>query len=171
MDTFIGPLIGFALGFFFAFFDMKKGRYWYRSWYKLTHKEGLPEDSPQTFIQNQPFSKRLVPAVILSAIVGYILFATGGLNWVLLLINTSLMLVAMMFSFYAFPFLIQKISPKLGQVRDTIKKIDELEASLKRNDVKEKPEMDKMEPPKDAQKSDDKKDDNWRSGVKDFLDK
>ena len=175
MDSLIALLIGFGFGLAFAWFDKKKGNFWYRSWYKLTHKEALEEGSSSTFLQNQPFSSRIVPAIILSAVIGLVFYITGDLNVVMILIYMALIFVGIMASFYTFPFFTKQIQPQLEKVKDTIVKIDEIEASIKDKPNPEKIDDIVKEDPNNKEKEipkDDKKDDkDWRSGVKDFLDK
>ncbi|MBI1306879.1 MAG: hypothetical protein GC181_09750 [Bacteroidetes bacterium] len=176
MGTLLPLLVGLIVGIAFAFFDRKRGLFWYRSWYKLTHKDGLPEDSQHTFLFQQPFSKRLVPAVTMTLAIGWLFYVAGNINFFELLLYLALMLIGMMLSFYLFPFFTKSVQPQIKQIRNTIERIDEIEQSIKDKNVTipieskdEKPEEQKKD---DSDKKDDKdKGDDWRKGVKDFLDK
>jgi len=166
MDLLSPLLIGFVLGLGFAWFDLKKGNFWYRAWFKLTHKEGLDSESDLTFLKGQPFSARLIPAILISIIVVAVFKVTGNLNFFLNLWYSGLILVGLLAAFYLFPFFMQRIRPQLQNVQKTIKKIDEIEASARKVD-KPKAEPEKIDP----KKPDDDEDKDWRKGVKDFLDK
>ena len=80
MDTLLSLIIGLVLGVVFVIWDHKKGQKWYKRWFDLTHKERLPEGTDVTFIRNQPFSKRLVPAVLITGIFMYATWWLGSLN-------------------------------------------------------------------------------------------
>ena len=117
MEAYVALIIGYGIGLLFAFFDRKRGKFWYRAWYKLTNKDPLAEDSELTFLINQPFSARLVPAVLISLVAGFLFWVTGDLNILLILLYVALMFIGMMLSFYTFPFFVKRVQPQLGKIK------------------------------------------------------
>ena len=170
MDTLLSLIIGLVLGVSFVLWDHKKGLKWHKRLFDLTHKERLPEGIDLTFIRNQPFSKRLVPAVLITGIFMYVAWWLGNLNPLITLLHGVIALVAVLIGFYVGPFIAKKLPQGLAKANETLKKIDELEADL---GAKEAPKK-VIDPEKSAKpepKKEDKKDDNWRKGIQDFLDK
>ncbi|MFT5723994.1 MAG: hypothetical protein ACI9JN_001111 [Bacteroidia bacterium] len=170
MDTLLALIIGLVLGISFVIWDHKKGQKWYKRWFDLTHKDRLEAGKDVTFIRNQPFSKRLVPAIFITAIFMYVTWWLGNLNPLITMLHGAIALVAVVAGFYIGPYIANKLPKGLAKANETLKKIDELEADLSAKDVPTKtiePERAKKVEPKTP----DKKDDDWRSGVKDFLDK
>ena len=169
MDTLLSLIIGLVLGIAFVLWDHKKGSSWYKRWFDLTHKERLPDGSDVTFIRNQPFSKRLIPAVLITGLFMYITWWLGNLNPLITMLHGAIALVAVLVGFYVGPFIANKLPKGLAKANQTLKKIDALEADLGTKEVPKKTiEPEKKEAPKP--KDEGKKDDDWRSGIKDFLD-
>lgn len=169
MDTLLSLIIGLVLGVVFVIWDHKKGQKWYKRWFDLTHKERLPEGTDVTFIRNQPFSKRLVPAVLITGIFMYATWWLGSLNPLVTLLHGVIALAAVLVGFYTGPFIAKKLPKGLAKANETLKKIDALEADLSAKEVPTKTiEPEKKEAPA---KKENKKDDDWRKGVQDFLDK
>ncbi|MBR9860206.1 magnesium transporter [bacterium] len=182
MDSLIALIIGFGIGFGFYYFDLKKGFSSYRKWYKLTHKDPLPAESNKGWVFNQPFSARLSMALVLSLVLAVILFFTGNLNLIMILVYAAVVLVGCLVAFYLSPYLFNKVPGHLEKISKAIEKVDEIEERLKKEETasetaikeeaKAKSEIEEPETKEEDQpekKKDDK--DDWRSGVKDFLDK
>ncbi len=169
MDTLLALIVGFVLGILFVLWDNKKGYVWYKRWYDLSHKEPLKQMNHYSFINNQPFSKRVVPAILITASFTLITYLMGSLNPAYALLTGGISLVGVIVGFYIGPFVANKLPKGLQKATETLEKIDKLEAELKAEkkteEITEKPETE--EPKSD----DEKKDDDWRKGIKDFIDK
>ncbi len=122
MDILISLLIGFALGIVFFIWDNKKGKKWHRRWYDLSHKTPLAEDSEDSFIVNQPFSKKLIPAVIITILFSYVTWSFGDINPILAIISSLIMLVAVLIGFYVGPFMSRTVPKGLNEANKTLKK-------------------------------------------------
>ena len=171
MDTILSLIVGFAFGLIFTFWDNKNGKKWYKRWHNLSHKSPLPEDSNLSFTNNQPFSKRLVPAIILTAIFVYITWMFGELNLIYTILTFTLILIGVLLAFYTGPLILNALPGKLKEANKALKKIDELEQDLKSSAETILPtRKEEAEPIKEV-KPEKKSDDDWRKGVKGFLDK
>ena len=179
MDSFIALIIGLALGVGFYYYDIKKGTKAYVKWYNLTHKDKYNSPVQRGFVFNQPFSGRITPAIFISAVIAVLFYITGNMNPISILLYGAVMFVGLMAAFYLSPFMFKNVPEQLERISKAIEKVDELEAELKneKNEESPEPEIEKQEDPQDENEkkpdSDDDKDkgDDWRSGVKDFLDK
>ncbi|PCJ66024.1 MAG: hypothetical protein COA58_08085 [Bacteroidetes bacterium] len=177
MDPLLSLIVGFVFGLLFFFFDLNGGKKWYRRWHNLSNKNPLNEDSNQGFVHQQPFSKKLVPAVFIFVLFSFILWYTGNLNPIEILISGGILLFALMLAFHLGPLLLNILPAKMKQVNKAIEKIDELEANIKSEKIEVQevtPEKIEVEKPKEtpkpkAKEAEPKKD--WRDGVQDFLDK
>lgn len=170
MDTLLSLIIGLVLGVAFVIWDHKKGQKWYKRWFDLTHKDRLEEGGDLTFIRNQPFSKRLVPAILITGVFMYVTWWLGNLNPLITMLHGVIALAAVLVGFYVGPLIAHKLPKGLAKANETLKKIDALEADLSAKEVPTKTvEPEKKIAPKG--KKEDKKDDDWRKGVQDFLDK
>lgn len=170
MDTLLSLIIGLVLGVGFVIWDHRKGQKWYKRWFDLTHKDRLPAGTDVTFIRNQPFSKRLVPAVLITGTFMYVTWWLGSLNPLMTILHGVIALVAVLVGFYTGPFIANKLPKGLAKANETLKKIDELEADLSTKEVPKKTiEPEKIEKPENEKE--DKKEDDWRKGIQDFLDK
>lgn len=169
MDTLLALIVGFVLGILFVLWDNKKGYLWYKRWYDLSHKDPLAQMNHYSFINNQPFSKRVVPAILLTAAFTLITYLMGSLNPAYALLTGGVSLAGVIVGFYVGPFVANKLPKGLQKATETLEKIDKLEAELK---AEKKKEEITQQPKPEAPKSDsDKKDDDWRKGIKDFIDK
>ncbi|MFT4522507.1 MAG: hypothetical protein ACI8ZN_001457 [Bacteroidia bacterium] len=181
MDSFLAFLIGCASGIGFCFLDNKFGRTWYQRWHNLTNQYKIDPQSVKTFVQYQPFSKRFVPAILLGLLLGYIFYLTGAENKLILLLDVGLMMVGILLSFYVYPIITKKLPKQLKAVKETLEKFDGIEEKISKavdgaKAVIEpvlRPKLDEATLDTEAEKEPPakKKDDDWRSGVKDFLDK
>ncbi|MGB0850002.1 MAG: hypothetical protein ACPGTP_02040 [Bacteroidia bacterium] len=173
MDPILSIIVGFAFGLLFFFFDLKGGKKWYRKWHNLSNKNPLEDGSQKGFVHQQPFSKKLVPAIFIFVLFSLTLWYTGNLNPIEILISGGLLMLATMVAFYLGPLLLNILPAKMKQVGEAIEKIDELEAGIKQRQI-EVPE--KVEVKKPIEKAPEKEKEiepkkNWRDGVQDFLDK
>ncbi|MBO6515202.1 MAG: hypothetical protein JJ975_01450 [Bacteroidia bacterium] len=171
MDTFLSLLVGFVIGILFFAWDNKKGYVWYKRWYDLSHKTPLDSDNVYSFINNQPFSKRLVPAIILTVLFAWGSWLLGDLNLIITLVTGMLSLVGVIAGFYVGPMVMNKLPKGLKEANKTLKKIDELEKDLLDDQKEPKPQQPQAPEQSSSDKTDDKKDTDWRKGVQDFLDK
>jgi uncharacterized membrane-anchored protein YhcB (DUF1043 family) len=171
MDSFLSLLVGLALGIVFFLWDHKKGQKWYKRWYDLSHKEALNEDRNDSFVVNQPFSKKLIPAIILTLIFSYVTWVFGDLNPIIAALTGLIMLIGVLIGLYVGPFMVKTVPSKLKQANKALKKIDAIEQDiLDEHSVVEEAEIEEAPKPEET-KDEPKKDDDWRKGVKDFLDK
>jgi hypothetical protein len=168
MVTFLSLRVGLVLGTLFYFWDNKKGYSWYKRWYDLSHKEPLETTDVYSFVNNQPFSKRLIPAIIIAVAFSYLTWLLGDINLIITLLTGALSLVGILVGFYLGPLILKKLPKGFKEAKKTLDKIDSLEQDLTNKSPKPisepTPEPEKKSPPK-------KDDDDWRKGVKDFLDK
>jgi len=168
MDTFLSLIVGLVLGTLFYFWDNKKGYTWYKRWYDLSHKEPLEVTGVYSFVNNQPFSKRLIPAVIIAVVFSYLTWLLGEVNPLYTMLSGVLALIGILIGFYLGPLIMKKLPKGVKEAKKTLDKIDSLEQDLKEKSskpvIEPTPEPEKKDPPK-------KDDDDWRKGVKDFLDK
>ncbi len=172
MDSFLSLLVGFVIGILFFVWDNKKGYTWYKRWYNLSHKNALESEGQYSFINNQPFSKRLIPAVILTTLFAYGTWLLGDLNPIQSLLTGMLSLVGVLVGFYVGPMVMNKLPKGLKEANKALKKLDKLEEELKSSGSKKStPEPEKKKDDPKSGDNDDDKGDDWRKGVKDFLDK
>ncbi|MBT8326472.1 MAG: hypothetical protein KJP21_02035, partial [Bacteroidia bacterium] len=144
----------------------------YRRWHNLSHKNPLSDESDLSFLNNQPFSKRLVPAIILTLIFGYITWMFGHLNLIYTILTFALLLVGVLLAFYTGPLILNALPGKLKEANKALKKIDALEQDIKSTAEAVLPKSkEEAKPIEEEIKPEKKKDDNWRKGVKGFLDK
>lgn len=171
MDSLISLLVGFAIGILFYMWDNKKGYVWYKRWYDLSHKSPLEKLNHYSFINNQPFSKRVIPAIILTALFSYGTWLLGDLNPIESLLTGVVSLIGVLAGFYVGPFALKTLPKSWREANKTLKKIDKLEQDLlNKTESKKEPTPEKIEPPKKVNQQD-KPDKDWRKGVQDFLDK
>jgi len=178
MDPILSLIIGFVFGLLFFFYDLRGGKKLYRKWHDLSNKDPLEDASEKGFVYQQPFSKKLIPAVVIFIVFSLLLFYTGNLNPIEILISGSLLLAATMLAFYLGPLLLNILPSKLKQANKVIEKIDELEASVKSEfsedkkiRVKEKSEKEAVNKTEEKTISKEKSNKDWRDGIQDFLDK
>lgn len=173
MDTILALLIGFTLGILFVVWDNKKGQVWYKRWHDLSHRDPLVTAEKISFLNGQPFSKRLVPAVLITVVFMYLVWKLGSINPMVTILQSMVALVAVLIGFYVGPFIANKLPKGIKKANETLKKVDALESSLldKQEESIKKAPANKPEETKSEGDSENKKDDDWRKGVKDFLDK
>lgn len=169
MDSFQSLLVGFVIGTLFFLWDNKKGYTWYKRWYDLSHKKPL-ERNDLSFINNQPFSKRLIPGIILTALFMWLSWMLGDLNIVAAALSTVIALVGVVAGFYVGPFVLNTLPKTWREANKTLQKIDDLEKDLKQED-KDTPKTKPTQPDDTGKDDEDKDDKDWRKGVKDYLDK
>lgn len=173
MDTILALLIGFTLGILFVVWDNKKGQVWYKRWHDLSHRDPLETTEKVTFLYGQPFSKRLVPAVLITVVFMYFVWKLGSINPMVTILQSVVALAAVIIGFYVGPFVANKLPKGLKKANETLKKMDALESSiLDKKEATTPKEPDTKPEGTNPEKGDEnKKDDDWRKGIKDFLDK
>ncbi|MBI1286243.1 MAG: hypothetical protein GC178_01580 [Flavobacteriales bacterium] len=172
MDTLLAFFIGLAAGIAYYFLDYKSLTNSYRSWYKLTHKDPLPNDVEQGFVYAQPFSGKLYSAVFIAMIITVIIILTGSANILIQLLYGVFIMVGLMVSFYLAPLIFRHAPSNVSKLKKHLDRIDEMEADLKTDKLEEKPqpvEPAKPELEEGKKPGEDKKDDDWRKGIKDYL--
>ena len=174
MDTLLALFIGLVAGLLFYFFDFKRGLNAYRKWYDLTNKDELPDDVEMGFAYKQPFSGKLYTAIALSLFITLLVILAGSQNLFVELLYGVFILAGVMGAFYLAPLIFRHGGKHMNKLKKAVDKIDQFEADLKSKEkekvkieVKEEKEQ-KEEEPKEIKEE--KKDDDWRKGVKKFLD-
>lgn len=181
-------IIGFIIGTLFYYFDIKSGKKLYKRWYDVSNKDNLDASLGLGFVHGRLFGQKLKVAIILS-VVGYALgFLVFGMSPFIGLFYGGGLAIGLLLSFYTSNKLLGVFSKRANKTIEYIesiekgekkvseeinkivkgKKKEEEEVIQEKEEVKPE-EVQKQEPPKDDKKDD--KDDDWRSGVKKFLDK
>ncbi len=178
MDTLLAFFIGLAAGIVYYFFDYKKMTKGYRSWYKLTHKDAMPEGITQGFVYAQPFSGKLYSAIFLAMIITGIIILTGSANILIQLLYGVFIAVGLMLAFYVAPFIFRHAPGNVTKLKKKLNEIDKLESDLGFNRAPEEPKPVKVEKEKAVtetkpiEKEPEKpadKDEDWRKGINDYL--
>ena len=191
MDSFILiALLGFAAGVAIYYFDMKKGSRLYRWWYNLTHQHPLEEDVDKGFVHSRSFRQKLIIALIIAVVELVIAYLVGGFHIIHDFITAASIFSGLLAGFVAGPLALSKLPGGLKTAKQIINKAEELEAKyiddsgektpipksskepIPAKPKKEvKPESKEKELPESKLDSDNNDDKDWRSGIKDFLDK
>ena len=174
MDTLLALVLGLVGGIAYYFFDQRRMKGWHRKWYALTHKNPLLEGIDIGFVYGQPFSGKLYFAIFLSAVITFIIIITGTANLFIQLLYGIFILLGMMVAFYVTPLVMKHGVPRVKQMKDSIEKIDLMEAEMKGEETTSTttapPAPDPEEKKTDSEASSDKDDKDWRKGIKGFLD-
>lgn len=201
MEFAFHALIFFILGIVVYYLDSKFGVKWYRSWYNLTHKDPMPNDVSVGFVFNRGFQPKVALAIVLVGIellLSFLYGSAASLNNLLYGIGEF---IGIILGFMLAPRMIKGVPGKVKGAMDYMEKVDKGEVNIKKDLVKgafkagseikdvlsekDKPEpMPKVTPapeapvqtaeekaPEPEKKDEGKKDDDWRSGVKKFMDK
>ena len=182
-------IIGLILGIFIAFYDKKSGSKLYKKWYNVSNKNKIDENLEIGFITNQMFSQKLTVALIFTAIAYVVHFFILGEPF-LALFRMIGFFIGIMIAFYVGTLLLSLFSKKTNKVIDYIEKVEKGSIDLKEEAKKgyekakdkvmetvtgKEEEIEKViekEIPKEGVPlPDPKKGDNWRDGVKKFMDK
>ncbi|MCF8277734.1 MAG: hypothetical protein K9J17_13455 [Flavobacteriales bacterium] len=176
MDTLLAFFIGLASGIVYYFFDYKSMTKSYRNWYKLTHKDPMPDDLEQGFVYAQPFSGKLYSAIFLAVIITGIVILTGSANILIQLLYGVFITLGLMVAFYVAPLIFRHAPSNLSKLKSKLDQIDKMESDLGVNKIEEKPkpieaikqEREPDKKPADSAK-DKPKDDDWRKGIKGYV--
>ena len=172
-------ILGAVAGILLYYLDLKKGISWYRKWYDISHKEPFKGKLDKGFIHGQAFSQRFITGIVISVLVGAIIYAAGSLNLLVLSLSMAVFFIALVGGFYLGPVVFSKIVPRVEEIKSSLEKIDVIEKKLlkKEESAEEVPELEEV-PEQKIQKSqveeeEPKKEDqeDWRKGIKKHLDK
>ena len=173
MDTILAFFIGLGTGIIYYFIDYRKMTDSYRNWHKLTHKEGLTEDIERGFVYAQPFSGKLYSAIFLTVVITSIIILTGSANILVQLMYGLFIALGLMVAFYVAPVIFRHAPGRISKMKEHLDKIDEFESRVtsgksdsKTTDIAD---TDEVEPEPEKKKADSKNDDDWRKGIKDYL--
>ena len=125
------------LGAFWYVLDRRHGVKWYRFWFRMTHKDPLPDDVVVGFIYNRRSRHKVVMATILSTLQTFIaLFSVDTLN---LLVELILWIVEIPMTMVGFAIgpLVFKIWRRKDEMLDAV---DDLEQKYLGGDEERKPE-------------------------------
>ena len=185
MEITFAAIIGLVIGLLFSFYDKKSGIKLYRKWYNISNKNKIDPNLEIGFVTNQLFGQKLTVSLIITAIcyvIGVLAFDVPPFSGLFYMIGVF---IGLMVAFYTSSLLLSLFSKKTSKVIDYIEQVEkggiDLKAEAKKgmNTVKEKvketvspkeePKLKEKEIPKEEPEV--KKDDNWREGVKKFMDK
>ncbi len=173
MDTLLAFFIGLGTGIIYYFVDYRKLIGSYKSWYKLTHKNGLPKGVEQGFVYAQPFSGKLYSAIFLAIIITGVLILTGSANILVQIMYGLFIALGLMVAFYVAPLIFRHAPGKISKVKQQLDRIDELESKLKSErpaePTKRTESLNKIDQEPKEKGNNHKKDDDWRKGIKDYL--
>lgn len=181
-------IIGLVFGILFSFYDKKSGSKLYKKWYNISNKDDIDPNLDIGFVTNQLFGQKFTVAIVFT-VLAYILhyFLIGEAFYGLF--RMIGFFVGIMIAFYTANLLLSVFTKKSNKVIDYIEKVEkegiDLKAEAKKGFEKAKDKVmetvtgkeevvEKViekEIPKEEVKPDPKKDDNWRDGVKKFMDK
>lgn len=172
-------IIGFILGTAFYYYDMKKGKKLYKRWYDLSNKDNLDPKLGLGFVHGRLFGQKLKVSIIFSVIAYGIGFLVFGVNPFWGLFYAGALFLGFLVAFYLARKLLSIFSVKANKTIEYIESIEkgeknvseELNKLVKGKDKEtESIQKNKKVQEKEENKDEDK-DDDWRSGVKKFLDK
>jgi hypothetical protein len=181
--TLFTAILGLVLGTLFFYYDSKSGRKLYKRWHDISSKDKLDENLNVGFVNGQLFGQKLSVAISFTAIFYVIGFFILGMNLIHGLFYSLGLFLGLMLAFYIAPKFLAIFSKKAGKTIEYIESIekgdkkltDELNKILPKkeaivtepSETKETPKEKEIETPKETPK----KDDDWRKGIKGFLDK
>jgi hypothetical protein len=189
MEMSFAAIMGIVLGLLFTFYDKKSGINLYKKWYNISNKNKIDPDLEIGFVTNQLFGQKLTVSIILTGIAYLISFLVFGINPIQSLFYMVAFFLGLMVAFYTSGLLLSLFSKKTNKVIDYIEKVEkggiDLKAEAKKGfdkakekvmetvTPKEEPKEKEIEKeiPEEKPKPETKKDDNWRDGVKNFMDK
>lgn len=181
MDFLFTLICGAIGGFLLYLFDKSSGPKLFKSWYDLTHKAPLPDVPGHGFVHGRAISAKVSAAVVFAIIGGVVLLLLGMSHPLTSLIGALGLLVGLIIAFVLAPLAL-KLDTQ--QVKEVISKLEDLEEKPARpsppaqkirpkEEPAEAPVKDPKAPePKEEKETEEKpkKDDDWRGGVKKFLD-
>ena len=175
-------IIGLIVGIFLSYYDKKSGSKLYKNWYNVSNKNKIDPNLEIGFITNQLFGQKLTIGLIFTAIAYIIHFFVLGEPF-LGLFRMIGFFIGIMIAFYAAGLLLSMFSKKMSKTIEYIEKVEKgsidvrEEAKAKYESVKEKvkekitSEKEIVIEKKEEPIAEQKKEDNWRDGVKKFMDK
>ena len=173
MDTLLAFFIGLGAGVIYYFIDYRKLTGSYRSWHKLTHKEGLPKEVERGFVYAQPFSGKLYSALFLAIVITAIVILTGSANILVQLMYGLFIALGLMVAFYVAPLIFRHAPGNISKVKEHLDKIDKFESRMTSGKPEQKTRdtenSEKADTGPGEKPADNKKDDDWRKGIKDYL--
>lgn len=173
-------IVGAVIGFLFYLTDRKRGSKWFKSWYDLTHKDPLENLPPYGMVFRRDAKTKITWAIALgvAAFLVLIPIESSLLGALLDGIGT---VVGIALAFFVAPLFfkidqqkVEAVLSKLDETQDQPKPVPPKQEAPPAPKAEPKPEPQKAEDvtnessAKDSE--DDKKDDDWRGGVKKFLD-
>ncbi len=170
-------IIGFVIGTLFYYFDKKSGKNLYKKWHDISNKEKLNPELNLGFVNGRLFGQKLSVSIAIAVIcyvLGFIVFGMSPFHG---LFYATGMFVGILLSFYTAGKLLDVFSKRANKTIDYIESIEKGEKNIKDEFKKVIPKKEEQktpkteEQPKEEPKQEKKKDDDWRSGVKGFLDK
>lgn len=173
-------IIGFVIGTLFYYYDKKSGKKLYKKWYDISNKNDLDPTVNIGFVDGRYFRQKLTVAIGLTAVCFVLSFFLCGVEPFKALMYNIGTFVGILLSFYVSGGLINVLSKRGNKTIDFIESIEKGEKNLKEEIKKVIPVGKEEEPVKQEQPTEvkeekeekkDDKDDDWRSGVKDFLNK
>ena len=179
-------IIGLVVGLFVSYYDKRSGSKLYKKWYNVSNKNKIDPKLEIGFVTNQLFGQKLTVGLIFTAIAYVVHFFILGEPF-LGLFRMIGFFVGIMVAFYTAGIILSMFSNKVSKTIEYIEKVEKEGIDLKEEAKKgfdkakekvketispeEKPtakEEVKEEPISDSET---KEDDNWRDGVKKFMDK
>jgi len=173
MDFLFSIVIGFILGLVFYAYDRKKGPKLYKFWYDLTHGEKLKELPAHGMVHLRPMRNKITYAMALGVKWGILMFIIGMGHPLTAVLSVIAAFMGSAIAFATAP-LVFRIDR--SQMEALLKKVDDLEARehpRPKPEPKPQPEPPKQASPPNTDSSDDdpkKGGDDWRKGVRNFLD-
>ncbi|MGB1039660.1 MAG: hypothetical protein ACPGVD_02155 [Flavobacteriales bacterium] len=188
MEMSFAGIIGLVLGIAFSYYDKKSGSKLYKKWYNISNKNNIDPNLEIGFVSNQLFGQKLSVALILTAFAYVISFVVFGVNAIHALFYMIPFIIGLMIAFYTSSLILGIFSKKANKVIDYIEEVEKGGIDLKEEakkgfdkakekvmetvtQKKEEPKPLEKEIPKEEPVPKEKKDDNWRDGVKKFMDK
>lgn len=186
--TIFAGIFGLAIGLLFSYYDKKSGSKLYKKWYNISNKNNIDPKLEIGFVTNQLFGQKLTVALILTAIsyvLGIFVFGMHPFQGLFYMIG---LFIGLMIAFYTAGILLSLFSKKVSKTIEYIEKVEQGGIDLKEEakkgmeKVKDKV-METVNPTEEVkQKNVEKelpkekpetpeKEDNWRDGVKKFMDK
>ncbi len=181
-------IIGLVIGLFVSFYDKKSGSKLYKKWYNVSNKNNIDPNLEIGFITNQLFGQKLTVALIFTAITYVIHFFILGEPF-LALFRMIGFFVGIMIAFYTAGLILSMFSKKVSKTIEYIENVEKGGIDLKEEakkgfdkvkdkvketvSGKEEEKPNEKEIPKEESKPEDEpnKEDDWRDGVKRFMDK
>ncbi len=122
------------IGGVFYFLDEKYGVEKYKSWWKFTHKDPLPEGEVLGFICGRNTGERVFPASIITLLICFVLHYLGEHDFISLLIKGSFLMMPGLLIGFALAGLIRKnpkFSPKVEAVFKAIDRVEDGKVDIK----------------------------------------